>query len=84
MWSIGLWGRYTEHVLNGKSITWRAPWIRWFPATHRHYVTLNTPTVWTLVLAGPIVRYSGFWVDGQRLGSIGYLQSPHADQQKRC
>ena len=84
MWSIGLWGRYTEHLHNGAVTKWRAPWIRRFPATHRHYITLDTPMAWTLVFAGPIVRFSGFWVGDQRFGAVGYLQSPHANQQKRC
>lgn len=85
MISIGLRGSYTEHLFDGTTRTFRAPWVRRFPAEHRHYITLETPTAWTLVIAMPIRRGSAFWVDGQPItaGST-YMNSPFADQQKRC
>ena len=84
MLSIGVWGRYTEHVLDQPPRRWRAPWVRWFPAAHRHFITLDTSTVWTLVIAAPQSRRSGFWLNGHRVGTAEYLLSPAADQQKRC
>ena len=84
MLSIGLWGAYTEHVLGQPAQRWHAPWARGFPATHRHYITLDTKTVWTLVLAWPQSHHSGFYVDGVRVGVQAYLRSPEATQQKRC
>ncbi len=38
--SIGLWGRYTEHGPGGRRREYRAPWIRTFPASHIHRITL--------------------------------------------
>ena len=84
MVSVGLRGRYTEHILDQPDHSWAAPWVRYFPATHRHYITLNTPTVWTLVFAAPQRRHSGFWVRGERVGTVPYLRSPEAARQKRC
>lgn len=83
MVSIGLRGAYTEHFVDGTMASWKAPWVRHFPATHRHYVTLDTPTVWTLVLALPQTRKSWFWVNGRQMGRE-YLSSDYADEQKRC
>jgi hypothetical protein len=70
--SIGLRGRYTEHVpdeyepLDTARREWCAPWIRTFPATHRHRITGPTPErpCWTLVIVGPPVRPWGFWLRG--------------------
>ena len=38
--SIGLWGRYVEHQWLGRQREYRAPWIRSFPASHVHRLTL--------------------------------------------
>ncbi len=78
MLSIGLWGSYCEHLANGKARHWTAPWCRWFKATHTHYITLLSPTVWTLVLAGPQKRRSGFWIDGRWVWSPDYLRNNRA------
>ena len=62
-WSIGLRGRYIEHRADGTTVTYRAPWIRSFPAEHRHRLTGPTPNdpCWTLVVVGAPVRDWGFW-----------------------
>jgi len=83
MVSVGIWGSYTEH-LEGSTKRWRSPWIRLFPAAHRHRVVLNTKRVWTLILAWPNSHYSAFFVNGKRVGPNTYLRSAWADQQKRC
>lgn len=59
--SIGLCGRYVE-VTPVRRREWRAPWIRQFPATHRHRIEIRPgETVWTLVHVGENVREWGFW-----------------------
>lgn len=64
--SIGLAGRYVEHNDRG-AIEYRAPWIRSFPAKHRHRLTGPTPEkdCWTIVIVGPAVRMWGFWHRGE-------------------
>src|SRR5262245_32102981 len=61
-WSIGLWGRYTEYRADGSTREWRAPWVRSFPAEHRHRLTGQRPWApcWTLVVVGAPVRDWGF------------------------
>ena len=83
MISIGLMGSYTEQLLNGMRVTWKAPWIRCFPATHIHRVRLNTPAVWTLILAWPPSHNSAFYVQGQRVEVKKYMMT-HAKQQPQC
>ncbi len=62
--SVGLWGSYEEVTPSGRTM-WRAPWARGFAATHRHRIVLRSPTVWTICVAWPPERKSGFWVDGR-------------------
>jgi hypothetical protein len=64
--SIGLWGSYVEHVYDDLARPtlrrWRAPWIRWFPATHRHRVELPAgESCWTVCVVGKPVREWGFY-----------------------
>lgn len=58
--SVGLWGSYIEVTPDKPDgRTWRAPWIRWFPATHVH--RLDVPrNCWTLVIVGRLCRQWGF------------------------
>jgi hypothetical protein len=69
--TIGLKGKYRE--ITPARAPWdlpgayevhdfRAPWIRTFPAEHRHRILAND--CWTLVIVGQKVREWGFWHDG--------------------
>lgn len=93
--SIGVWGRYEETVF-GPSIdnwpeetrTWRAPWIRTFPATHRHRIHGPTPIkpCWTLVWVGRPERNWGFWHEGRFMPWLDYVRGKDgiADKMKAC
>lgn len=86
--SIGLWGSYIEEIPfhfvteyeEGDIVSRKAyvaPWIRSFPATHRHRIVLESTGdgdgnlrhekhgCWTLVIVGPKTREWGFWLNGQ-------------------
>ena len=86
--SIGLFGTYIEEVLNDDGTvsrkTYRAPWVRSFPARHRHRVILVTPVVWTLVFVFPAEREWGFWRNGKWIHWKEYVHGPHADADKDC
>ena len=60
--SIGLWGSYVEETPTGTR-TYKAPWIRTFPAHHVHRLRLapGCKRCWTLVFTGPETREWGFW-----------------------
>lgn len=60
--SIGLRGGYTEHTPTG-SREWRAPWVRRFPAVHRHTLEV-AEGAWTIAVVGSTVRAWGFWMGG--------------------
>ena len=69
-WSIGLWGRYVEEtpsLVDGPrypaKTLYRAPWVRSFPAEHRHRIVLTGKRrpCWTLAIHGPQKRKWGFW-----------------------
>lgn len=61
--SIGLLGRYAEVSPGRGPRVYRAPWVRRFPATHRHRIVLaDGETCWTLVYVGPTEREWGFWL----------------------
>ena len=61
--SIGLWGSYIEETPNSCQ-TYRAPWIRSFPATHIHrLLMINGGDCWTLVIVLKAVRAWGFWTE---------------------
>jgi hypothetical protein len=80
--SVGLWGGYVEERPAPKLISgvcedvYRAPWIRTFPATHRHRLRMLAPgkTCWTLVIVTRIVRPWGFWKDGRFVGWRDYVK----------
>lgn len=66
--SIGLRGAYGEDRWNGNGVSTRvfvAPWIRSFPAEHRHRLFLIGRDCWTLVIVGRSVREWGFWHSGE-------------------
>lgn len=84
--SIGLWGRYLEETPTGFR-TWRAPWIRSFPAHHRHRLTTPWGTCWTLVITLKTVRKWGFWHAGRFIGWREYVfgaESGIADERRDC
>jgi hypothetical protein len=87
-WSIGLWGRYFEHRDDGSIREYRAPWIRTFPAEHRHRLTGPRPDspCWTLVIVGAPVREWGFWHDGRFVWWRTYVAPGNqlADAAKSC
>ena len=74
--SIGLWGSYVEESPRDAKLaiglglsplkcgirrdTYRAPWIRRFPAHHIHRL-VEAKGAWTLVYTGPTTRFWGFW-----------------------
>lgn len=73
--SIGLKGRYIEHI---KEIRWdmseinratiyKAPWIRTFPAEHQHRIEMveKGETAWTLVIVLWKSREWGFILNGK-------------------
>lgn len=69
-WTVGLWGEYLEHGSTAEPWSfrlYRAPWIRTFPAEHRHRITLwPGHDCWTLVFVGRRERDWGFWLKGVR------------------
>lgn len=90
--SIGLRGSYDEwtpcrvpgHGCDGIPRTFRAPWIRTFPATHIHRITTPTRSCWTLVIVLHATRDWGFWNTGQWIPWRTYLKSTTADARKAC
>jgi hypothetical protein len=95
--SIGIWGSYVEYtpadmadwsnengqIVNAK--TYRAPWIRSFPATHIHRLTATN--CWTIVIVLKTVREWGFWNRGRFIHWREYVYgaSKHiADESKDC
>ena len=82
--SFGLWGRYIEETDEGERI-WRAPWIRSFPATHRHRLKLiDKRPCWTLVIVLKSQRAWGFWHDGVWIPWRTYLNLPASRERKSC
>ena len=72
--SVGVKGAYIEHTAQGARV-WRAPWVRTFPATHAHRLTLATPSAWTLVGVGRMERRSGFLVKNKHIRAGAYRLS---------
>jgi hypothetical protein len=82
--SIGLWGQYRE-TTPSESRIYRAPWIRTFPATHIHRLSMvDGKTCWTLVAVLRPVRAWGFWHNGKFIGWREYVDSKTADDRKAC
>ena len=92
--SIGLWGWYVEETpyhggaewarLGPVRRTYRAPWIRTFPAHHIHRLSTPSKNCWTLVIVGKAVRPWGFWHEGKFVGWREYVDSETADKMKAC
>jgi hypothetical protein len=84
--SIGLWGRYTEETPGGRLRTYRAPWVRTFPAEHIHRITVPSRNCWTLVIVLKPVREWGFWHLGQFFPWKTYVAKDNvlADEMKAC
>lgn len=80
-WSIGLAGSYTEHRADGSSSSYRAPWIRSFPAEHQHRLTGPTRIApcWTLVIVGRPIRDWGFWHRGNFISWKKYVATGSAE-----
>lgn len=84
--SIGLWGSYLEHTPAGQR-RYSAPWVRSFPAIHRHRLTTPWGECWTLVIVLRAEREWGFWHDGRFIPWRDYVDGPEggeADQMKDC
>lgn len=94
--SIGLWGWYIEetpffNTPSGiytltKTKKYHAPWIRTFPATHIHRLTVPSKNCWTLVIVLKPVREWGFWHLGRFIPWRRYVQNEGgiADEMKSC
>jgi hypothetical protein len=97
--SIGLRGAYREatppaegsqdvgELLTG--VSWRtytAPWIRTFPAEHKHRLELleDRRPCWTLVIVLRSVRDWGFWTRKGWIFWRDYVRSEDADRAKTC
>jgi hypothetical protein len=79
--SIGLRGSYIEETPGGER-EYIAPWVRTFPATHRH--RLRAAHCWTLAIVGPVVRDWGFWHQGEWVEWEQYVKSDTATQRRDC
>jgi hypothetical protein len=88
--SIGLWGKYNEwqsetDILFDSPEVFRAPWIRTFPAEHRHRLSMiDGGTCWTLVIVLKAVRPWGFWRMGKFIPFREYVNGKIADARKAC
>lgn len=98
--SIGLWGWYIEEVPRFNSLfrkpwgdareteqkIYRAPWIRTFPATHIHRLSVPSKNCWTLVIVLKPVREWGFWHLGRFMPWRDYVNGKDgiADKMKAC
>lgn len=53
-------------VVLREEVTWTAPWIRRFPASHTHRIkAADTGGAWTLIYTGPETDEWGFWLNRQ-------------------
>ena len=92
--SIGLWGWYLEEtpVLFGgenpfvKVTKYQAPWIRTFPATHIHRLSVPSRNCWTIVIVLKPVREWGFWHLGKFYPWRRYVEGEDgiAEKMKAC
>ena len=95
--SIGLWGSYIEETpvrfagtdtqyAYTQQRTYRAPWIRSFPAEHIHRL-IQPPggTCWTLVFTGRETQAWGFYLpDGTWIEWMRYMRGGRPDIAKDC
>lgn len=93
--SIGLKGSYVEETpflpadsewekLGPVRTTYRAPWIRSFPAEHVHRLSVPSKSCWTLVITLKATRQWGFWHFGSFVPWRKYVAGPEADARKAC
>jgi hypothetical protein len=95
--SIGLRGWYLEYTPSDpwedacypepKVTRYSAPWIRTFPATHIHRLTVPSKSCWTLVIVLKPVREWGFWHLGRFIPWKSYVRGEDAaiaDKMKAC
>lgn len=80
--SIGLKGWYIEETEGTAGTLYTAPWVRTFPATHRHRLVARN--CWTLVLVLWTVRPWGFWSRGTWIPWRQYVGSKEADRARDC
>lgn len=73
--SVGLRGGYVEQTRAGER-TYRAPWVRSFPAEHTHRLRMLRPGAecWTLVIVLRARRDWGFWKDGRFVSWRDYVR----------
>ena len=66
--------------------TWRAPWMRTFPADHIHRLILPPGgTCWTLVFTGRETKAWGFFLpDGTWVEWMRYMRGTRPDVAKDC
>lgn len=84
--SIGLWGWYFEETPTGIR-RYVAPWIRTFPASHLHRLSVPSKNCWTLVIVLQTVREWGFVHEGRWIHWRNYVDGPDsniADKMKAC
>ena len=87
--SIGLKGWYVETTpcpdcAQNHRRVYRAPWIRTFPAEHRHRIQTPSGSCWTLVITLKSTRGWGFWHLGKFIPWRTYVESETADSRKAC
>jgi len=96
--SIGLVGEYIESVADPHTRDWktghedhvhrkyRAPWVRTFPATHAHRITLpdHGRPCWTLCIVLRHEREWGFWNKGRWIFWKRYVRSASANERRSC
>lgn len=84
--SIGLSGEYFEHREDGTIKHYKAPWIRSFPAEHKHRLTGPTKEnpCWTVVITGKPTRSWGFWVNGLFVNWRKYVDVNNYIAHKSC
>lgn len=89
--SIGLWGWYYEFTPGGNDgynqrRKYQAPWIRTFPADHRHRLSVPSKNCWTLVIVLKPIREWGFWHDDVFIPWRAYVNEKGgiADKMKAC
>lgn len=83
--SIGLKGSYLEENEAGKK-KYSAPWIRSFPAQHKHRISTPWGTCWTFVIVLRTVRNWGFWHEGEFIVWNDYVAGHGgiAEKMKAC
>lgn len=84
--SVGLRGWYVESTPDGDRV-FSAPWIRTFPATHIHRISVPSKSCWTLcIVIKPSSREWGFWHEGKFFPWRRYVAGADgiADKMKAC